>query len=270
MSLIHPTAIVHTKAALGRNVSVGAYTVIEENVIIGADTVIMDRVHIGRNTLMGKNNVIHMGAIIGHTPQVRGAEGFQSGVEIGDHNVFREYTTVHRASKEGSRSRIGNDNFFMAFGHVAHDCDVGDHVTVANASVLGGHVRVENNAVLSAYVAVHQFCRVGCYAMVGGHGAVVKDVPPYMAVSNNENRIGSLNMVGLRRSGLPQETIQDIKKAYRFLYFSPMLKEEAIAAILESCQTPEARYIAEFVRNSKRGILTHRRRPVPQREEATP
>lgn len=269
MNLIHPTAIVHPKAALGRSVRVGAYTIIEENVIIGADTIIMDHVHIGRNTLMGKNNVIHMGAIIGHEPQIRETEGVQSGVEIGDDNVFREYTTIHYASKEGSKTRIGNQNFFMAFSHIGHDCEVGDHVTAANATALGGHVSVENSAVLSVYVAIHQFCRVGRYAMVGGHAVVVKDVPPYMTVSSNEDRIASLNLVGLRRSGLPAETIRDIKQAYRFLYHSSMLKEEAIGAILQRCQTPEARYIAEFVRNSKRGILTHRRRPIPRWEEAT-
>jgi len=259
MSPIHPTALVSPKCRMGENVRIGPFCLIEDEVSIGDNTTLLERVHVGQGTTMGKNNFIHMGAVIGHEAQARGSHGIQSFLKVGDNNVFREYVTVHRGATEQSQTRIGDDNYFMAFSHVGHDCDLKNHVTVTNAVLLGGHVMLDDHCMLGGGSAVHQFCRIGSYAMIGGKASVTKDVPPYMLIDDNEDLIGSMNLIGLRRAGFSEEVKREIKNAYRLLYMSGLSTPHALEAILKACHTKEVAHLADFIKNSKRGILGHRK-----------
>ncbi len=256
----HPTAIVSEKSQIGRGVQIGPYAVIEENVSIGDGTVILDHAHIGQGTTMGRNNFIHMGAVIGHQAQHKSTKVSDGFLTIGDNNMFREYATVHRGSLPDSSTVIGNDNYFMAFSHVGHDNRIGNHVTVTNAVLLGGHVTLEDDCMLGGASGVHQFCRIGRYAMIGGQASITRDVPPYMLVDNNENLIGSMNIIGLRRAEFSDEAARDIKNAYKLLYLSGLTIANALKAITENCRSAEVVHLINFIKSSKRGILQHRRR----------
>ena len=254
----HPTALINPKSQIGDRVKIGAYTTVEEGVTIGDGTTILERAHIGKGTVLGKNNQIHMGAVIGHEAQHRGSKNVESFLKIGDNNTFREYTTVHRGATAGAYTQIGDDNYFMAFSHVGHDCEIQNRVTVTNAVLLGGHVVLENDCVLSGGSGVHQFCRIGSFAMIGGMATITKDVPPYMLVDDSEELIGSMNLVGLRRAGFTEFVKQEIKSAYKLLYLSGLSTTQALEAIIQKCHSKEIVHLVEFIRNSKRGILPHR------------
>jgi UDP-N-acetylglucosamine acyltransferase len=259
MTGIHPTALVSPKAAIGRNVSVGAFSIIEEGVSIGDDTTVLSHAFIGRDTLIGKNNFIHMGCVIGHEAQHKQAKGIKSVVKIGDHNIFREYVTVHRASAEGASTLIGSHNYFMVNSHVGHDTRIHDHVTLTNGVLLGGHVEIQDHTILGGGSAVHQFCRIGAYSMIGGLSSITKDVPPYMLVDDQDDRVGSLNVIGLRRAGFSEEIKREIKNAYKLFYLSGLNSANAATAIRAKCRSKEALAIVQFMEGSKRGMLGHRR-----------
>lgn len=259
MSGIHPTAILGAKVNLGRNVSVGPYTVIEDEVSVGDETTVLSHVFIGKGTIIGRHNFIHMGSVIGHEAQHKQSKGVHSFLTVGDHNVFREYTTVHRGSTDGSHTRVGDHNYFMAFSHVGHDSQIKNHVIMTNSSLVGGHVQLEDHCVLGGASAVHQFCHVGTYAMVGGLASITKDLPPYMLVDDNEDLVGSVNIVGLRRAGFSEEVKRDIKNAYKLLYLSGLNLTHAMDAILKQCHSKEVADLIEFMKETKRGILGHRR-----------
>lgn len=268
MENVHPTAVIHPKTRIRHGVSVGPYAVIEEDVEIGEGSEIMTRVYIGAGTKIGRNNTIHTGAAIGGSAQHRTAE--QGGrLVIGDRNVLREYVTVHRSYLKDSATVIGDDNYLMAFSHIGHDCRVENHVTVANATLIGGHVLLEQNCIISALIAVHQFCRIGRYALLGARASITKDLPPYMLVDNNDETVGSINLVGLKKANFSESAKHDIKKAYRLLYLSDLSQAEALVAIEKACPSPETAYLVDFIRKSKRGILPHRRTgvAVPAPEE---
>lgn len=256
--MIHPTAIVHPTVKIGKRVTIGPYTIIEANATLGDGTVIYNNVFIGKDTVLGQDNVIHMGAVIGHDPQYNHSIKDSSYVQTGDRNILREYVTIHRGLEPGASTRIGNDNFFMAMAHIAHDCKIGNFVTIANLALLAGHVEVEDHAVLSGAAGVHQFCRIGRYAMIGGHAGFSKDVPPYMLVDNNQDLVGSINIVGLRRAGFSEEVRRDIKNAYKILYRSGLNTTHAVEAISAKCHSPEVAHLVTFIQKSKRGILAHR------------
>ncbi len=259
---IHSTAIVHPKSQIGDKVRIGPYTIIEEDVVIGDGTVVWDHAHIGRGTTIGKNNSIHMGAVIGHQAQHKASRASDGFLKIGDNNVFREYVTIHRGAEKESATFIGNDNYFMAFCHVGHDSRVNNHVTVTNAVLLAGNVELQDHCVLGGGSGVHQFCRVGSYAMIGGHGSATKDVPPYMLMDDGEVLIGSINIIGLRRAGFSEEAKRDIKKAYKLLYLSGLGEARAVKAITAECHSPQVAALLRFIKNSKRGILGHRRQKI--------
>ncbi len=256
---IHPTAIVDPTSKLGKNVKIGAYSIIGENVSIGDESVILSHVTIVKNTVIGRGNIVHMGAVLGGEPQHKQEANVNSFVQIGERNIFREYVTVHRGLGPGPSTVIGNDNLFMALSHVGHDGIVHNHVNAGNAVLLGGHVEVEDYVSLSGGAGIHQFCRVGCYAMIGGLSGITKDVPPYMLVDNNQDLIGSLNVVGLRRSGFSEEVRRDIKNAYKLLYRSGLNTTHALEAISQKCHSKEVARLVDFVKHSKRGILPHRK-----------
>ncbi len=262
MISIHPTALLGKNSNIGRNVEIGPYSVIEEGVTIGDDTTILDHVHIGKGTTIGKDNVVHMGAVIGHEAQHKAASGKESFLNIGDHNVFREYVTVHRGFEDKSATTIGDDNYFMVFAHVGHDCHIGSHVVLTNAVLLGGHVSLDDHSILSGGCGVHQFCRIGSYTMIGGHATITKDVPPYMLVDDNQDLVGSINLVGIRRAGFIEEVKRDIKNAYKILYLSGLNVTHATEQIIAKCHTDEVAYLIEFMKHSKRGILGHRKKHV--------
>ncbi len=258
MDLIHPTAVIHSEARLDRGVSVGPYSVIEENARIGENTRILDRVTIARNTAIGKNNVIYTGAVLGREAQHREAATGETFLVIGDGNVIREYVTIHRGLLDAERTTVvGNRNYFMAFSHVGHDCRVEDDITLANAVLAAGHVTIQTGAVVSGGVVIHQYSRVGRYAMIGGLARIPRDVPPYLLVDDGADAVRSVNLVGLKRAHFSEAAVREIKKAYRLLYLSGLRLEEALEAILKECPGAEAKYLVDFIRNSKRGILSH-------------
>jgi len=255
---VHPTAIVARGAKLGAGVQVGPFCVIGDDVVVGRGTRIHGHVTIEGHTVIGKNCEIFPYATIGLPPQDVKYKGEETRVEIGDRNVIREYVSIHRASTGGDgATRIGNDNFLMAYCHVAHNCVVGNRVTMANAATLAGHVQVQDSAVVGGLVAVHQFTRIGAYAMVGGFSGVGQDVTPYMIVSGDRARLFGPNLVGLKRAGFSDEKIAAIKKAYRIIFKSKLSLKEAIREVQAQIQdSPEVDALVEFISaKSPRGIL---------------
>jgi UDP-N-acetylglucosamine acyltransferase len=252
---VHPTAIVSPTAKLGSNVSVGAFAIIEDNVIIGDNCIISPRAHI-ESAEIGTNNYIGDGAIIGAAPQDLKYNNEKSFVKIGNDNVFREYSSVHRATHEGKATIVGDGNFIMTLSHIGHDCVVGNRNIMINGVALAGHVTMHDGAVLSAYTLVHQHCRIGNFVMAGGATKIVKDIAPYCMVDGNEAKIHGLNKLGLKRNGFTSEKIKAIEEMYSiFFRDKTLLFAEAVTKIETAIpQTDEVKYFVEFVKNSKRGI----------------
>ncbi len=257
MPRIHPTAIIDPQAEIDETVEIGPYVIIEGPVKIGPGCKIMAHAYLSGDTILGANNQVHMGCVIGHVPQHLSYNGAPSGVRIGDENVFREYVTVHRAAEADHFTVIGNRCFFMACSHIAHDVVVGDEVILANGALLAGHVTVGNKTFISGNVGVHQFCSIGELAMIGGLAKIVKDVPPYMLV-DGQSEVSGINVVGLRRAGFDSATREKIRRAYKILYRSGLNTSQAVARIeaeLGDCEP--VRRMIEFIRASKRGIADH-------------
>jgi UDP-N-acetylglucosamine acyltransferase len=229
--------------------------VVEGPVIVGARTRVLAHATLLGSTTIGADNEIHMGAVIGNTPQDRGYAGGESGVRIGDRNIFREHVQVHRASSPGGATEIGDDNFFMATSHVAHDCRVGNHVTLANGAVLGGHATVEDRVFLSGNSAVHQHVRVGTLAFLRGVSAADRDVPPYCIV-DAINVVRALNRVGLRRAGVPAAGIDALRRAFRILFARRRNLALAMEEVGAGPVTAEVQRLLDFIRSSTRGICS--------------
>jgi UDP-N-acetylglucosamine acyltransferase len=252
---IHPTAIIHIEAQIGEGVTVGPFTVIEKEVRIGQGSQIGAHVILANWTTIGNNCEIHAGAIIGDNPQIKGYKHEESYCLIGDNNVIREYVTIHRGWHKGNTTRIGNNNFFMANTHIAHDCQIGDNVIMANAATLGGHVTVEDNAFISGLVGIHQFVRIGSMSMIGGCSKVVQDVPPYALIDGHPACVSGLNIVGMRRAGIIPQVRGVLKKAYKLLYYSGLNTNQALLTIKNELEmTPEIEHLIRFIEAAKRGI----------------
>lgn len=257
MATIHPTAIVDPRAELDESVEIGPHVIIEGPVRIGPRTRVMANAFLTGDTEIGADNVIHVGCVIGHTPQHLGYKGAPTGVRIGHGNEFREYVTVHRAAEEGHYTIIGDRCYFMAMSHVAHDCTIGNEVVVANGALLAGHVRVEDQVFISGNVGIHQFCAVGRLAMIGGLAKIVKDVPPFMLV-DGQSEISGINIVGLRRAGFDAATREKIRQAYKLLYRSGLNTSQALEKLEEELGDCEpVQHLIAFIRASKRGIAGH-------------
>ncbi|HAK60652.1 MAG TPA: acyl-[acyl-carrier-protein]--UDP-N-acetylglucosamine O-acyltransferase [Nitrospiraceae bacterium] len=255
--LIHPTAIVHPKASISGGVAIGAYSVVGEHVTIGKDTKIGSHVLIEGWTTIGERNAIYPFSSIGTPPQDIGYKTTEETyLIIGDDNIIRESATIHRATtKEEKKTIIGNKNFLMAYAHVAHDCKVGNNIIMANAATLGGHILIEDYAILGGIVAVHQFVKIGTHALIGGHSAVVQDVPPYVSATGNRAKLYGLNHVGLRRKGFSEEAIKALKKAYKIIFRSGLTLEQALQEVREELpDSPEVAHLVEFISVSKRGL----------------
>jgi UDP-N-acetylglucosamine acyltransferase len=253
---IHPTAIISPKAELDPTVEVGPNVVIEEHVKVSAGTRIWANAYLTGHTEIGRENEIHMGAVIGHEPQdLKFDRACRSYLRVGDHNIFREYCTVHRGTEPESATIIGNGCYLMAAAHVGHNCVIGNSVIICNCALLGGHVHVSDRAFISGGVVIHQFTHVGRLAMLSGNARVSMDVPPF-TLAAERNEIHALNLVGLRRAKIPREAVGELKKLYQIFYLSGMNGTQALAEASRdgAFATPEAREFIEFVRNSPNGI----------------
>lgn len=250
---IHRTAQIDHEALIEEGVTIGPNAIIEHGVHLGRGTVIGPFVHIMGETEIGEDNQIFTGAALGFPPQHTGYDGGPSKLIIGDRNVIREYVTIHRGMSAESPTTIGNDNFFMGMTHIAHDCHVGNHVIMANNSVLGGHVSVGDRCFVSGNTAVHQFCRIGRLAMLGGVSGVTYDVPPFCMADGHKARLRGLNHVGLKRAGISVEARRELKNLYRAIFSGEQTVAQALKTL--TAQTPEGREFLEFFAQGKRGVL---------------
>jgi UDP-N-acetylglucosamine acyltransferase len=256
--VIDATAIVSPDATLAPDVTVGAYTVIGPHVSVGAGTVIGPHVRIEGPTQVGERNRFVGQASIGTEPQDLKFKGERTELRIGNDNVFREFVTVNRGTTGGGAiTTIGSHNFFMAYAHVAHDCHIGEGTIFANNATLAGHVEVGDFSTIGAFSAVHQFCRVGDHAFIGGGSICTQDVLPFVkTVGNRPAKTYGVNNIGLERKGFTKETVEALQRAYRLLVRSKLRLHEALDRIeAELGFHAEVRYFAEFVRESKRGVI---------------
>ncbi len=254
---IHPTAVVSPKAEIGKDVEIGPYSVIEDDVKIGDNCYIDAHVKIGQYTTIGPRCRIYFGAYIGEPQDHRFYRGIRSFVEIGADTVLREYVTVHRPPFEFLKTVIGDHVLLQAFVHVAHDCILGDRVTISNQTALSGHVQVGSGAVISGYVLVHQFCRIGSLAMVGPTAMIGQDVPPFCML-REMNFITGPNIIGLRRAGFDNEKRLALRHAIKIFFFEGLNTKNALSTIEADPfvkDVPEVKMFCEFIKQSKRGIM---------------
>jgi UDP-N-acetylglucosamine acyltransferase len=247
----HPTALVDPRAKVAEGVEVGPYSVVGPGVSIGAGTVVMNHATVIGRTTIGRNNTIYPYAVIGGKPQDLKYRGEDTEVVIGDGNTFREFVTVNIGTTGGGGvTRIGNGGLYMAGCHIAHDCELGDHVVIANNVLLAGHVKIEDYVGMSAYVGLHHFVTVGRCAFVGGFSRISVDVPPYMVVAGVPLNVVSTNAVGLRRRGIPEGTMLALREAHRLIWRSGLPKPEAVSIIEHRYPNdPEIRYLLDFMKS---------------------
>lgn len=255
--MIHPTAIIDDDAEIGSGVSVGPYSIIGPHVEIGDETWIGPHVVVNGPTRIGRGNKIYQFNSIGDVPQDKKYRGEASRLEIGDGNVIREYCTFNRGTELGGGvTRLGNDNWIMAYVHIAHDCQVGDNTIMANATTLAGHVTVGNFAVFGAFTVVHQFCAIGAHSISAMGTVILKDVPPFVMVAGNSASVYGLNSEGLKRRGFERETIRELRQAYKTVYRNGLTVADAVEELEKIGEkSAEVRAMASFIRSSSRGIV---------------
>jgi len=253
--MIAPTAIVHPGARVHPETVVGHYCIVEEDVEIGRGTRLDPFAVVKRYTTLGERNHVYSGAQLGTDPlDLKFDAGQPSYLRIGDRNVLREYLTISRGTEPGSTTCIGNDNYVMTNVHIAHNCVVGDHNVICSCALIAGYTEIEDHCFISGGVLVHQFSRIGRLSMISGNTRVNLDVPPFILAAEFHVAARGLNLVGLKRNGVPAEAISQLKQAYRLLYRSKLLLEDALKRIEEEVPGEEARHLVAFVRRSKRGI----------------
>ena len=261
MAKTHPTAIVEPGAVIHDSAEIGAYSIIGANVEIGARTRVGPHVVIDGNTRIGEDNVFYQFSSIGAPPQDKKYAGEPTRLEIGDRNTIREFCTFNRGTvQDVGVTRLGNDNWIMAYVHLAHDCQIGNHTIFANNAQLAGHVHVGDWAIMGGFSNVHQFCKIGAHAMVGMSTSLTQDVPPYVILSGNPAQAHGINSEGLKRRGFSREAITAIRNAYKVLYKSGLTLEEAKAALEVQEQSEpefavELKLIRDFLQNVSRGIV---------------
>jgi UDP-N-acetylglucosamine acyltransferase len=255
--MIDPTAIVHSGARLGDNVSVGPYSIIGEHVEIGAGTWIGPHAVITGHTRIGRDNRIFQFSSLGEVPQDKKYKGEPTRLEIGDRNVIREFCTFNcGTAQDVGVTRIGDDNWIMAYVHVAHDCQVGNNTIFANNAQLAGHVQVGDFAILGGFTGVHQFCHIGAHCITAVGSVVLKDIPPYVTAAGNPAKPHGINVEGLKRRGFSADAITQVKRAYKTLYRAGLTLEEAKQILLEQAQaSPEIQPLVDFLAQSSRGIV---------------
>ena len=264
--MIHPTAIINPRAKLDPTVSVGPYAVIDADVELGAHCVVGPHVYLTGVTRIGSHNRFHAGCVIGDAPQDLKYQDEPTRVRIGDHNVFREHVTVHRATKTDGETVVGSHNFLMAHCHVGHNSQLGDHLIIANGALLGGHVTVQDRAFISGNCLVHQFTRVGTLAIMQGGSAISKDLPPF-TIARGGNGICGLNAVGLRRAGFTAEQRLELRKLYHVLFRNRKNLRTAIAGARKDFSSPAAKVLLDFVADAKRGLCFDTGRVTSESED---
>jgi UDP-N-acetylglucosamine acyltransferase len=252
---VHPTAIVDRRAEIDPSAEIGPYVVIDGAVRIGAGTRVLAHAHLSGATVIGRDNVIHVGAVIGHEPQLIGFGGEPTPLRIGDRNVFRENCEVHRASKADGATLIGDDNFLMSHSHVGHDCRIGNRVIIATGAMLGGHVEVAEQVFISGNCVVHQFVRIGRLALLRGLSRTSRDVPPF-CLMDGTHTVRGLNRVGLRRAGLDGTQIRALQQAFVCLFRRRQNLKAALAELEARPMSAEVEHLVEFIRASRRGVCS--------------
>lgn len=254
---IHPTAIVDATAELDSSVEVGAYSIIGANVKIDAGTKIAPHVIINGPTIIGKNNQIFQYSSLGEAPQDKKYKGEPTLLEIGDNNTIREFCTFNRGTvQDKNTTKIGNDNWIMAYVHIAHDCQIGNHTIFANNSSLAGHVDVHDYAILGGFTLIHQFCKIGAHVITAVGSVVFKDIPPYVTAAGYDAKPHGINAEGLKRRGYTAESILQIKRAYKALYRNSLTLDEAkVELATMQTSTPEIGLLTDFLNQSTRGIV---------------
>lgn len=256
--MIHPSAVIDSSAQLAADVEVGPYAIIGRQVTIGSGTKIGPLTVIGDWTSIGENNQIYHQTTVGAPPQDLKYRNEECWTRIGNNNIVREYATIHRGTVTGNgETVIGNDNLFMAYSHVAHDCRVGNGAILANCATLAGHVTIEDYVGIGGLVAIHQFTRIGAHSYIGGGTLIGLDIIPYVIATSGKRdaKLRGLNLVGLKRRGFSDETINNLKKAYKILFMADLKLPDAIARIKnEIRESSEVDYLVEFIEKSERGI----------------
>ena len=253
-AVVAPTARIHPESEIGPGVRIGEFCVIEQDVRIGARCMLEPYVYIKRWTTLGERNEISAGTVLGTDPFDKGFTGERSYLRIGNDNKIREHYTISRGTAPESVTEIGDFNFIMSSGHIAHNSKVGSHVVIASCALVAGYVEIEDQAFISGGVVIHQFSRIGRLAMIGGNTRVNSDVPPFFLYSGFNVEAKGLNLVGLKRAGFKASEVSALKKAYHILYRSKLKLEEALTRIEAEVPTPETLHLVEFIRASKRGI----------------
>jgi UDP-N-acetylglucosamine acyltransferase len=253
---IHPTAIISPEAEIAEDVEIGAYSIIGPDVHIGKQTVVGPHVVIETHTDIGERCHIYQFAAIGAAPQDLKFKGEKTRVIIGNDNTIREFVTIHRATAAATGTTVmGDHNLIMAYSHIAHNCILDNHIIMVNAANLAGHIHVEDYAIIGGLSGVHQFTRIGAHCMIGGASAVTRDVAPYLIAAGNHATTHGLNVVGLKRRGFEDETINDIKRAYTLVFRSSLLLRTAIDKVRDEIKdSPEVRHFIEFIEKSERGL----------------
>jgi UDP-N-acetylglucosamine acyltransferase len=255
--LIHPTAVIDASAELAADVSIGPYSVIGPGVTMGARTEVGPHVVIKGPTRIGEDNRIHQFASLGDAPQDKKYAGEPTRLEIGDRNTIREFVTFNRGTvQDEGLTSIGDDNWIMAYVHIAHDCRIGNQTILANNASMAGHVAVGDYAILGGFTLIHQFCAIGAYSLTAFGSAISKDVPPYVTVGGSPARAHGLNMEGLRRRGFPAEVRKQLKDAYRVLYRENLSLQDALARLkVTAAESDEVGVLVNFLETQTRGIV---------------
>ena len=251
--MIHKTAVIDSKALIGNNVKIGPYSIVGPNVEIGSDTIVHTHVNITGNTKIGKKNEIYPFCSIGTPPQDLKYKGEKNSLIIGDNNKFREYVNINPGTEQGgSITKIGNNNLFMVYCHIAHDCMIDDNIVLANNVQVGGHVSINKNAIVGGSCAIHQFSRIGEFAMIGGMTGVLSDVIPYGLSLGNRNFLTGLNLIGLRRSGISNQDIKIIQSAYDIIFRNETFRQNIENLSQELKENKYVNNIVKFINSDKK------------------
>ena len=254
--MIHPTAIVDPSAEIDKDVTIGPYAVVEKEVRIGSGTTVGPHATIEKYTTIGENCQISQYASIGGAPQDLKFHGEKTYLKIGSGTIIREFVTINRGTEFGGGiTELGENNYLMAYTHIAHDCKTGKHVILANNSTLAGHIEIGNYATVGGLVAIHQFVQIGDYAYIGGKSAVVKDIPPYVIASGDRATLHGLNNVGLKRHKFSKQSLKELKKAYRIFFRIGLTVKQSLERVKAEVEmTPEVKNFVDFIVNSNRGV----------------
>lgn len=261
---IAPTARIHPGATIGPGCRIGDFCVIEQDVTIGANSVLEPYVYIKRWTSIGANNSISAGTVLGTDPLDKAFNGARSYLKIGDGNTIREHYTISRGTRPESVTTIGDGNYIMTSGHIAHDCRIGNNTVICSCALVAGYVEIEDQAFISGGVVIHQHSKIGKLSMVGGNTRVNLDAPPFFLYTGFDIEPCGLNLVGLRRAGRTATQITALKKAYRLLYRENLSLETAMARIESETDSDDTRHLVQFIRSSNRGICRPELRPRPK------